>query len=133
MQRAVDVDLDTAEVPDVRGLLGDLTRIESWVAARKIAARRRLDELARTGVPVVPDAELARAGNSSTRDVAKVAGRDGAIGLVPDIGEALAGGEVTAGHVDALANGFRQLEPPERAALAAADGDRLARLARRQS
>jgi hypothetical protein len=133
MQAAVDVDLDVADVPALREFLGHLTRIESWAAARRVRARRRLDELARAGVPVVADAVLATAGNSSCRDVAKVAGRDGAIELVPDIGDALAAGDVTAGHVDVLANGFRRLEPADRERLAALDGARLARLAQRQS
>jgi len=133
MERAVEVDLDAADVSVVRGLLGDLTRIESWSAARRVAARRRLEELARRGVPVVADAELATAGNSSSRDVARVAGRDGALGLVPAMGDALAAGDVTAGHVDALANGFRQLEPADRERLAREEGARLARLAQRES
>jgi len=133
MERAVWVDLAAADVPAVRSLLGDLTRIESWAAARRVAARRRLDDLARSGTAVLADAELANAGNSSSRDVAKVAGRDGALALVPTMEGALVAGDVTAGHVDVLANGFRQLEPADRQALAVADGARLARLAQRQS
>jgi hypothetical protein len=57
----------------------------------------------------MPEVELIRESGLSTSDVRKVMSRTETIGSVPVFGEALAEGNVTSAHVDALSNGLKIL------------------------
>jgi hypothetical protein len=133
LRRALDADLAVADVAAVRGVLADLARVQSSLDARRVVARRRLDDLVKQGAAVCPDVEVARAGNTTAREAAHIGERDRTLGELPVLEDALRDGAVSGAHVDALSRGLRQLEPSDRRALLADDGARLARLARRQT
>src|SRR5687768_16794047 len=133
LRRALDTDLAVADVGAVRGVLADLGRAQSAIDARRVQARRRLDDLGRQGAAVCPDLEVARAGNTTARDAAQVGERDKTLGELPVLEDALREGAVSGAHVDALSRGLRQLEPDDRRALLDGDGARLTRLATRQT
>jgi hypothetical protein len=57
----------------------------------------------------MPEVELIRESGLSTSDVRKVMARTETIGSVPAFGKALAEGNVTSAHVDALSNGLKIL------------------------
>ena len=74
-RRALAPDLKVAAAAEVRAVLADLARTQSAIDARRIDARRRLDDLAKAGAAVNADLELTGAGKSSARDAAKVGER----------------------------------------------------------
>ena len=132
LRRSLDVDLAVAGVAGVREVLADLARVEAVVDARRVVARRRLDDLARGGVAVCADVEVARAGNTTARNAAQVGERDRTLGALPGLEDALRDGAVSGAHVDVLARGLARLEPDDRRTLLDGDGARLTRLAARQ-
>jgi hypothetical protein len=133
LQVLVDLDVDVADLGQAREALSQSARVRSWLDAIDVSVRRRLDELAAEGAPISPDVDVARHGMTSRRDAERVARRQGALDLVPQLADPLAAGEVSGAHVDVLANGLGQLSKDDRVRLADADGDRLTRLAQRQT
>ena len=130
--RAVDVDVEVADLAGLRRLLADLGAVKSWIAAREVAVTRRIDVLAREGVPVVAEFDLAEHGNTSRREADQVRHRDEALQAVPQMEPALAAGEISTGHVDALHRSLAGLVAEDRARLAA-DGERITRIATQTS
>jgi hypothetical protein len=68
---------------------------------------------------VFPDQTLSRVGGLGRREAARVVRRAELLTELPEVGDALAAGDVTAGHVDALAKGLDSCKPGERAAFTA--------------
>ncbi len=133
LRRSLELDLGGAEIGDVRSMLNDLARVQARIDARRVEARRRLDDLSRNGTPIVPDQEFARASNTTARDANTNSDRDATLTLVPAFEDALRDGDTTGAHVDGLARGLRRLEPADRTRFVADEGARLARLAKRQT
>ena len=98
----------------MRGVLADLGRVQSWIDARRVEARRRLDDLARVRQPGGAGPGDRQRGRATAREVGQIADRDKTLELVPEMEDALADGAVTGAHVDGLARGLRQLEPADR-------------------
>src|SRR5829696_4439374 len=94
LRRSFGADLAVADVAAVRAVLADLGRVQAAIDARRVVARRRLEDLARQGTAVCPDAEVARAGNATARDAAQVGERDRTLGELPALEVALRGGAV---------------------------------------
>src|SRR5262245_23335092 len=86
----------------IRRLRGRLDALEADVA-------RRLAE-----VSSYPEKVLADRAGSSLREAEAVLRRSETLAAVPVLAEALTDGTITAGHVDAVARGLRQLEPAQR-------------------
>jgi hypothetical protein len=97
------------------GQLDALRRLRGFLDAWEAAIT---NALAADG-GVFPDQTLSRVGGLGRRDAAGVVRRAELLAELPAVGEALAAGEVTSGHVDALAKGFDSCEPGERAAFTA--------------
>ena len=125
-------DLGSAELVGVREHLASSARVRAWLDVQDIAARRRLEGF-RAPFGATPDQETARAGNLSRRDAERVASRATVLNDVPQLGPELANGDVIVAHVDVLHRGLKTLEPADRQRLIADEGDRLARLAARQT
>ena len=121
-----------ADLAGVREHLGRAARVRAWLDAREITARRRLDDV-REPFGATPDEELAHAGNRSRSESSRVDARSKTCAEVPQLGTALADGDVTAAHLDVLGRAMRGLDTDERQRLIADEGERLARAARRQS
>jgi hypothetical protein len=90
---------------ELRDRLSDIRNLRSWLdflQSQLVASLSDRDS-------VMPEVELIRESGLSTSDVRKVIARTETIGSVPVFGEALAEGNVTSAHVDALSNGLKIL------------------------
>jgi len=90
---------------ELRDRLSDIRNLRSWLdflQSQVVASLSDRDS-------VMPEVELIRESGLSTSDVRKVMARTETIGSVPVFGEALAEGNVTSAHVDALSNGLKIL------------------------
>ena len=92
-------------ITELREGLNDIRCLRSWLdslQSRLVATMTELNS-------VMPEIELIRESGLSTADVRKVMARTETIGSVPVFGEALAVGNVTSAHVDALSSGLKIL------------------------
>ena len=117
---------------DVRTLLEASSALRRWLDGVDLAAARRLLDLADTDTTLFPQATLASATRTGQRQADRAMERVATTGLVPEIGEALAEGEVSAAHVDAVTGALKRLEPVARQQFAT-QGAKLAAIARRSS
>lgn len=98
-------DTSVASIDELRNSLNDIRSLRAWLdslQSRLVATMSGLNS-------VMPEVELIREGGLSTSDVRKVMARTETIGSVPVFGEALAVGNVTSAHVDALSSGLKIL------------------------
>ena len=98
-------DTSKCSVDELREGLNDIRCLRSWLDAlqsRLVATMFELNS-------VMPEVELIRESGLSTSEVRKVMARTETIGSVPVFGEALAVGNVTSAHVDALSSGLKIL------------------------
>src|SRR5215207_3751331 len=128
----VALDVASADLLVVRDDLGRVAQLRSWLDAREIALRRRLDDV-RGPFGATADQELARSANTSRRDADRVNSRARMIDEVPRLGDALADGHLTGAHVDVFDRRLKALDPSDRHRLIDGDSERLVRLATKQS
>jgi len=98
-------DISMCSTAELRDRLSDIRNLRSWLdflQSQVVASLSDRDS-------VMPEVELIRESGLSTSDVRKVMARTETIGSVPVFGEALAEGNVTSAHVDALSNGLKIL------------------------
>jgi hypothetical protein len=98
-------DISMCSTAELRDRLSDIRNLRSWLdflQSQVVASLSDRDS-------VMPEVELIRESGLSTSDVRKVIARTETIGSVPVFGEALAEGNVTSAHVDALSNGLKIL------------------------
>lgn len=100
--------------------LTNLRVVRSWVDAAEIAANRRGQELAAVGSAGSAESAHVRAGQRSEREARAVTGRVDVCDQMPGFESALAAGEVSGGHLDAIARVAGQLDEAGRDRLAAA-------------
>lgn len=98
--------LHTLDREGVAAALSRLGGVRAWCDHLRIGLVRRMAELSPT-----PERDVADADGSSSRDVTCDLDRSTTIDALPDAGDALAEGELTAGHLDALGTALRSLEP----------------------
>ena len=85
-------------------------RLRSWLDAFDARIALRAARLAEAGECEAPAAVLAGDGRRSAKDAQAAVGRAGVCDLLPGVHDALAAGEVSAGHADALARVTRELD-----------------------
>jgi hypothetical protein len=98
-------DISICSTAELRDRLSDIRNLRSWLdflQSQVVASLSDRDS-------VMPEVELIRESGLSTSDVRKVMARTETIGSVPVFGEALAEGNVTSAHVDALSSGLKIL------------------------
>ncbi len=83
--------------------LRDLSRLRSWLGADEIRTTRQLKMLAAEGRAEPVEAALSDSGGHSASEAQNASDREEIADALPGFEDALAGGEVTAGHLDALA------------------------------
>jgi hypothetical protein len=130
--RIAGVDLDAADLERVRAMISDLSRLDAWSAAKRIAAKRRLDDLAREAENrrvVIPERDLRLSANASKRATEQVGNRQNALDALPELADALENGDTTPEHVDALHRGLAPLSPEDRRTMLAQAGAQLAQRA----
>jgi Domain of unknown function (DUF222)/HNH endonuclease len=100
------------------GLVRRSLRLRGWLDAIDARIAVRAARLAEEGGAADAATVLAGGGRRARRDAQAAAERGTLCEQMPGVGEALADGTVTAGHVDALANAARQLDDDGKARLA---------------
>jgi hypothetical protein len=112
--RVGSVDPACRDRGELTAALAASARVRAWLDGREVALAAQLGDVAS-----FPEADLAAAGRSSHRDAERVLERSRTVASFPLLGEALAGGEVSGGHVDVLGRAWRRLEPHARSELVA--------------
>jgi len=98
-------DKSVGSIVVLREGLNDIRCLQAWLDSLQTRLVATMSELN----SMMPEVELIRESGLSTSDVRKVMARTETIGSVPVFGEALAEGNVTSAHVDALSNGLKIL------------------------
>jgi hypothetical protein len=88
-----------------------LRQVRGWLDARELDAVRSLG-----AEGSMPEIVLSEAGRVGLRDAEAVIARVAVVEAAPALGDALAEGRITAGHVDTVSRAVRALEPEDRPA-----------------
>jgi hypothetical protein len=119
-------DLDTADRDTVAGLVLHSRQLRSWLDAVDVRCARRTRALAAEGRAEPPESLLGDDGRRSRRDAADVSGREQVCEAMASFETALANGDVSAGHIDAIAAATRNLDENLLAEFHGAEADLLA-------
>ena len=103
-----------ANVDACRAELAAITSVRAMLAQRELRVTQRLDELSAD-----TEGELAAHTKSTASRADKVRKRKQACDDMPQLADALAEGETTEAHVDAVARALSDLSAADRASLAA--------------
>jgi Domain of unknown function (DUF222)/HNH endonuclease len=98
----------TASLDSAKESLVCVTRVRSWLDARVIAMTKVVK-----ATSSFPEDDLGKATRTGHKAAAATMRRATTAEAVPEIGEALANGSVTAGHIDAATRALGQLEPAQ--------------------
>ena len=98
-------DISMCSTAELRDRLSDIRNLRSWLDFLQSQVVTSLSDRE----SVMPEVELIRESGLSASDVRKVMARTETIGSVPVFGDALAEGNVTSAHVDALSSGLKIL------------------------
>ena len=98
-------DTSIGSIDVLREGLNDIRSLRAWLDSLQSRLVATMSELS----SVMPEVELIRESGLSTSEVRKVMARTETLGSVPVFGEALAEGNVTSAHVDALSSGLKIL------------------------
>ena len=116
---AITDDVDERDFAQVEQLLADAARVQGLAESVRLAAASRLRMLSDQGAAVDPETTLGNAGRTSQRDASQTARRARAVDAIPQLAASLADGEVSAAHIDSVANTLGRLDPDQRDLLAA--------------
>ena len=105
VQALTACDTSMCSIAELRDRLSDIRNLQAWLDSLQSQVVASLSDRD----SVMPEIELIRESGLSTSDVRKVMSRTETIGSVPVFGEALAEGNVTSAHVDALSSGLKIL------------------------
>jgi hypothetical protein len=125
VQALVGVDWSLADQGAVASALADVRRVRGWLDSVEIIAARRLSELAVVSPSLFPERAAADAERITLPEASKAFERAATTTTIPQLGDVLASGAASGGHVDVVSRALRQLTPPQRDRLAAR-GDVLA-------
>ena len=104
-----------------------MAQLRTWLDARQVRNTRRNRTLADQGHAESPKDHLVREGGRSGSDAHTVSERERICSNIPKVDEALANGDVSAAHVDAIAAATKNLDDVEAAEFAALADDLIAR------
>ena len=99
-------------------IVASAQRVRCWLDALDVRVAAAAARLAEGGTCETPGDVLAGGGRRSSRDAAAAARRSKVCDRMPAVHDALAGGAVSAGHVDAIARAARHLDDAGKAELA---------------
>jgi hypothetical protein len=103
-------DVETLTLPELRVELADARRLRSVLDGRVVDIVRRIEESTRaigTHERGIPEVELVAHGGMTRREASDVVRRAHVVEDVPAVGDAWAAGDLSAGHVDAIARGLK--------------------------
>jgi hypothetical protein len=111
-------DVGQRDRSQVEALLGHAARVQSMSEAVRLAATRRLEQLADQNGSLDPRDSIMKQSRSSGRAADRTVRRSRVAQQMPALSDALAAGEVSGDHLDVVAQALGRLEPDERARLA---------------
>ncbi len=123
---AVTDDVAQRDQAQVEALLAHAARVQSLAESVRLAAVRRLADLARQDASIEPDEVVARHSRTSRRDAQRTSGRAKVTEQMPQLSDALMTGDVSVDHIDVIAQALGRLE---RQALGRLEPDERVRLA----
>src|SRR5215207_873567 len=103
-------DPDVMERDELAELTSSIAVLKAWCDAVQVRATRRIGQLAAQGRAEAPKDLLAAHGKQSGKDARDADERERVCTSLPNFEDALAGGSVSAGHVDAIAHATRNLD-----------------------
>jgi hypothetical protein len=118
-------DPDVMERDELAVLTAQIAQHKAWCEALQVRVTRRQRQLAEQGRAEAPRDLLAREGRQSGRDARTADDRERVCSVMPGFEDALAGGTVSAGHVDAIAGAIRNLDEPTQAEFVALGAELL--------
>ena len=121
-----DTDPDTLDADGLDAFLRSVAELRAWCEAKQVRATRRQRALAAEGRAAAPTDSLSKHGRQSSKDAAAAAERERVCTAMPGFEGALADGEVSAGHVDAIASATKNLTEQENAEFTDAADELLA-------
>ena len=114
-----DTDPDVLDAGELDAYQRHIAELRAWCDAREVRATRRQRTLAAEGRAGDPRHTLSESGRRSGKDAKTASERESVCTTMPGFEDALAEGQVSAGHVDAIANATRGLDDTDRAEFAA--------------
>ena len=122
------LDASSLDRGGVQAALSSLGVVRGWHDGLHVRLTRRLAELAEESPSVFPEADIAAAAKTTRRSAHRASKRARALDAVPQLEQAMAAGQCSSDHADALARTLDRLGAEQREELAA-NGDRLAAIA----
>ncbi|MEO6571370.1 MAG: HNH endonuclease [Ilumatobacteraceae bacterium] len=119
-------DPDVMDRDDLAVFARRLAQHRSWCDALQVRIARRQRQLAAEGRAEPPKDLFSRCGAESGRDARRADEREQTCTAFPSFEDALAGGDIASGHVDAVAGAVRNLDAEARSEFMAAERDLLA-------
>jgi hypothetical protein len=113
----VGVDLDCCDAADLGPLAAQSLRVRSWLDALDAAIAAKASLFAAQGSSPGAATVLAGGGRRGRRDAESAAARGEICAAMPELGAALAEGDVSGAHVDAVARASAKLDAEGKAAL----------------
>lgn len=117
LQRVEALDVSALSAVEADAALRELSAIRGRTDQIEAAVARRIAELHAAGSAVPVADALGGGGRTSRRAAERAERRAGALGLIPQLDEALGDGRVSAEHADAVANATSQLSDEHRSAV----------------
>ena len=110
-------DIEHRDLTQVQGLLADAARMQAAAEAVRLKAAARVEFLSATNPSVDPSEVIARESRAGRRQADRTSRRAKVADQMPELSDLLAGGQVSADHLDVVAQALARLEPDERARL----------------
>lgn len=129
LERLARIDPSVADRDELAELVATSARVRGWLDALDVRCARRGRELAEQGRAEPAESLLGRCGSRSSKDAAAITDRERVGAAMESFEASLSGGNVSAGHLDAIAHAVRHLEAELRAEFSLHEADLLAHAA----
>lgn len=131
LEALLRTDIDVAERDELTEAIATVSRLRAWLDARELECVRRSRALADEGRCEPPESIINTVGRNSSKQANTVVQRSRIAEQAPEFATALADGDVSGGHLDAMNWATRSLSDDQRAEFMANSPD-LLDAARRQ-
>jgi hypothetical protein len=118
-------DIDVAERDELTEAIATVSRLRAWLDARELECVRRSRALADEGRCEPPESMINTVGRNSSKQANTVVQRSRIAEEAPEFAAALADGDVSTGHLDAMNWATRSLTDDQRAEFMASSPDLL--------
>ena len=126
VDRLYDASPDCCDRPELDPIVTDTARLRAWLDAIDTHVARRARQLERDGRSESATEVLSNRGRRSSVETRAASRRAAVSDELPAFADALANGEVSAGHLDAVARATAALSPQAKAGFSAHSGELVA-------